>query len=210
MIRSRWDMVYAVSDIQGCYDKYQSILKKIALKDGDTLCVLGDAVDRGPDGVKILLDMMRRPNVRPFWGNHEYIMYSVIGRLGEKLNKKEFQAVKETFDLWMYNGGEPTYKACKSLGDAEMSKLLEYSERFSVHDEIRAGGNVFFCPTRGSAATSPASRSKAIPCPILSKNAWIMKKFISPTNTSSAGIPRPFLSTTDSRAGSTGKIAISP
>ena len=31
----------------------------------DTLYVLGDVIDRGPDGIKILQDMMLRPNVFP-------------------------------------------------------------------------------------------------------------------------------------------------
>ena len=49
---------YAISDIHGCYDKYISMLEKIGFNDGDTLYFLGDAVDRGPDGVKILLDTL--------------------------------------------------------------------------------------------------------------------------------------------------------
>ena len=47
-------MQYAVSDIHGCYDKYINLLRRIDLKDSDTLYVLGDMIDRGPDGLKIL------------------------------------------------------------------------------------------------------------------------------------------------------------
>ena len=56
-------MQYAVSDIHGCYDKYIQLLRRFDLRPTDTLYVLGDMIDRGPDGLKILLDMSMRPNI---------------------------------------------------------------------------------------------------------------------------------------------------
>ena len=64
-------MTYVVSDIHGCYDKYRELLRVIQLQPDDTLYVLGDVIDRGPDGFKILLDMAQRPNVVGLLGNHE-------------------------------------------------------------------------------------------------------------------------------------------
>ena len=54
-------MVYAVSDIHGCYDKYIDLLNEINFSPDDTLYVLGDVIDRRPDGFKIMLDMAQRP-----------------------------------------------------------------------------------------------------------------------------------------------------
>ena len=51
-------MKYVISDIHGHFDKYKEMLEKINFTDGDTLYILGDVVDRGPDGIKILQDMM--------------------------------------------------------------------------------------------------------------------------------------------------------
>ena len=45
-------MIYAMSDIHGCFDKYRAMLSEIQFKSTDTLYVLGDVIDRGPDGVK--------------------------------------------------------------------------------------------------------------------------------------------------------------
>ena len=56
-------MIYVVSDLHGCYDKYREMIEKLALKESDLLYVLGDVVDRGPDGIRILLDMNERSNV---------------------------------------------------------------------------------------------------------------------------------------------------
>ena len=51
-------MIYVMSDIHGCYDKYKKMLEKIALSEEDTLYLLGDVVDRGEHGMKILLDIL--------------------------------------------------------------------------------------------------------------------------------------------------------
>ena len=40
-------------------DKYIKMLEKINFSDSDTLYILGDVVDRGPDGIKILLDIAK-------------------------------------------------------------------------------------------------------------------------------------------------------
>ena len=40
-------MIYAVSDLHGCYDKYRNMLEKIHFSETDTLYILGDVVDRG-------------------------------------------------------------------------------------------------------------------------------------------------------------------
>ena len=78
-------MHYVISDIHGCYDKYLAMLEKLNFGDDDMLYFLGDAVDRGPDGIKILLDMMGRKNVVPFLGNHEDMFYRVIRSIGREL-----------------------------------------------------------------------------------------------------------------------------
>ena len=46
--------------IHGCYEQYRLLLEKIRFSDNDKLYVLGDAVDRGPEPIKVLQDMMRR------------------------------------------------------------------------------------------------------------------------------------------------------
>lgn len=53
-------MRYVISDIHGCYEQYRLLLEKIRFSDNDELYVLGDAVDRGPEPIKVLQDMMRR------------------------------------------------------------------------------------------------------------------------------------------------------
>ena len=46
--------VYVCSDIHGLREKYDALLENIDL-DQDTLMILGDVIDRGPDGYFILI-----------------------------------------------------------------------------------------------------------------------------------------------------------
>ena len=71
-------MIYAMSDLHGCYDKYIKMLEKINFGDDDTLYILGDIVDRGPDGIKILQDVMKRKNVVALRGNHDFLAHYIL------------------------------------------------------------------------------------------------------------------------------------
>lgn len=56
-------MIYAVSDLHGCYDKYRKMLEQIKFCDTDTLYVLGDVVDRGDGGLSHVALRWRRTNL---------------------------------------------------------------------------------------------------------------------------------------------------
>ena len=80
-------MIYAVSDLHGCYDRYRKLLDKLNLGEQDTLYVLGDALDRGPEGFRILSDMASRPQVVGLLGNHEAMALDALpGLLGSLEN----------------------------------------------------------------------------------------------------------------------------
>lgn len=61
-------MQYTVSDIHGCYDKYIELLRCLDLKQSDTLYILGDMIDCGPDGLKDLDGRFPAPQYRPVPG----------------------------------------------------------------------------------------------------------------------------------------------
>lgn len=60
---------YVISDIHGNYDAYKEMLKKIRFSEEDMLYILGDILDRGPQPIKVVLDLMERPNdpEKPLW-----------------------------------------------------------------------------------------------------------------------------------------------
>lgn len=61
--------VYCTTDLHGCYEAWSKIKEK--LDDTDILYYLGDAIDRGPRGLEIMLEMLKMPNVIYLKGNHE-------------------------------------------------------------------------------------------------------------------------------------------
>ena len=67
-------MIYVMSDIHGNRVKFDSIMEQIGLNAEDTLYVLGDIVDRGPDPIGILRQVMGMDNVKMLLGNHEHMM----------------------------------------------------------------------------------------------------------------------------------------
>lgn len=134
-------MIYVMSDLHGCYDKYTAMLEKINLKYDDTLYILGDVIDRGPDGVKILLDMMAHHNIVPLLGNHEYMAYEALKRINVEITEDNYdkqldRATMDIFQDWLYNGGYYTLKAFTMLNQSMRKSVLEYIEEFSLYEII--------------------------------------------------------------------------
>ena len=92
-------MIYAMSDLHGCYDKYIKMLEKINFGDNNTLYILGDIVDRGPDGIKILQDTMKRKNVIVIRGNHDYTAYRLLKMFSSPLDSIEYEKARVFYYL---------------------------------------------------------------------------------------------------------------
>ena len=45
--------IYVISDIHGEYDLFMKMLEKIKFQDTDTLYILGDILDRGPNPIHL-------------------------------------------------------------------------------------------------------------------------------------------------------------
>lgn len=153
-------MIYAISDIHGCWDKYRKLLKKINFGLDDTLYVLGDVIDRGPDGFKIMLDMARRPNVINLMGNHEamavqalsHILCAVLQVSSSALP----EAAEEDVELWFYNGGELSLADFLWLNDGQTQIVWDYMRDMPLYQEITAGGQKFVLVHSGLENFSPS------------------------------------------------------
>ncbi len=144
------NMTYVMSDLHGCYDKYMAMLEKIGFSDEDTLYILGDVCDRGEDGIKILQDMMTRPNVIPLLGNHDWTFYAVLQRLKKPMTGEEGGVLQSLYADWLaYNGGTPTVRAYLALSPEERKKIEDYLGVFRIYEEVTAGGKQFFLSHAG-------------------------------------------------------------
>ena len=97
-------MIYVMSDIHGQARRFHSILDQIALKDEDTLYILGDVIDRNPDGIRILKEIMSRPNMKMLLGNHELMMLQSLHYPSD-----EATAPSPYLSRWYRNGGKVTH-----------------------------------------------------------------------------------------------------
>ncbi|MBE7021223.1 MAG: serine/threonine protein phosphatase [Ruminococcaceae bacterium] len=140
-------MIYVMSDIHGAYDKYKRMLDKIDFKEEDTLYILGDVIDRGEDGIKILFDMMMRDNVFPFLGNHEYMAYGALKSLSTEITEEiidtDVKNILELYEAWMENGGASTLKKFRELSLDERESVFDYIEEFAGVEEIKVNGKSF-------------------------------------------------------------------
>ena len=137
-------MVYVMSDLHGCFDKYKAMLEKIHFSEEDILYILGDVVDRGNDGIKILLDMMERKNVIPLLGNHDYTAKKLLELLfleGQKYNE---DGLVEALKAWTSDGGDTTLKSFASLDSADKIKVLKYLNTFLIYEELEVAGVKYF------------------------------------------------------------------
>ena len=143
-------MHYVFSDLHGCYDQYRQMLDKLALSPDDTLYFLGDAMDRGPDGFKILFDMMEQPNIVPILGNHEDMFYKSASRYGKQLPALERAEERRSFRNWTErNGGDITWAAFCALPEPARQRALAYVERFRLYEELTVAGRRFLLAHAG-------------------------------------------------------------
>ena len=109
-------MIYVMSDIHGCYDKYIKMIEKIQLKEEDTLYVLGDVLDRGPEGIRTLLDLSKRKNAVLLRGNHDHQAGILLSNLHMLDDKKCPSELVELYGIWLSDGGKSTAVDSKQTG----------------------------------------------------------------------------------------------
>ena len=107
-------MHYVLADIHGNTEAFDQILSMIDLKDNDHLYILGDVVDRGPDGIALLQRIRKMVNTTLLMGNHEYMMINALRHPRDIWHKS----------IWLRNGCEPTYDSfCTMSTDAQEDLL---------------------------------------------------------------------------------------
>ena len=135
-------MKYVVADIHGCYEEYMKLMQKIKLSDVDHLYILGDTLDRGPEPMKVLLDIMHRQNVTYIIGNHDYLFLYFIRKLGLDLSKVENMSEEDIIDFQAYleDGGLSSIKAFMKLTAEEKQAVCNFLEEANVYDDVIVGG----------------------------------------------------------------------
>jgi len=95
---------FAIGDIHGCARTLRQLLKVLGLAKTDTLYLLGDYIDRGPDSRGVIETILRMQeegfDLRPIYGNHEEMLLLAIRSSGV------FELIE-----WLEQGGAATLKS---------------------------------------------------------------------------------------------------
>lgn len=81
---------FAIGDIHGCILTFKKLLKKIDLQPSDSLYVLGDMIDRGPNSSAVLDIIIKLKekgyNIFPLKGNHEQMLLNALDDSPERIH----------------------------------------------------------------------------------------------------------------------------
>ena len=102
------------------------MLKKIQFSEDDILILLGDVIDRGPDGIALLLEIMEMPNVIMLLGNHEYMMLQYLSP----------EATSTEIRRWNRNGNTPTLAAYLKQKAKVQQRIRTYLRTRPTHLEL--------------------------------------------------------------------------
>lgn len=125
---------YVMGDIHGEADRFHGMLERIHFSEEDTLILLGDVIDRGSDGIALLLEIMQMPNVIMLLGNHEYMMLQYLSP----------DATDTDIRRWNKNGNEPTLSAYLKLSKDVQQKIIAYLLTLPTHLALEVNGKRFY------------------------------------------------------------------
>lgn len=109
-----------MSDIHGLSDRFFEMLDLLNLNEQDHVYILGDVIDRGPDGIEILQYIKAQDNFTLLMGNHELMMLEYYETKANLL--PDLMVIQR----WYRNGCEPTIKEFDKLSKEKQKELLTY------------------------------------------------------------------------------------
>lgn len=119
-------MHYVMADTHGNSEAFDVILSMIDLKDDDYLYILGDLIDRGPDGIALLQRIRQMENCELLLGNHEFMMINALR------NRNDDWAMR----VWRKNGCQSTKASFRVLDAEAQEDLLQYLEGLPLQTSV--------------------------------------------------------------------------
>lgn len=121
--------IYVISDLHGHKNAFFSMLEKINWNENDRMYILGDVIDRGPDGIELLKYIKEQKNMKLFLGNHEDMMMKSLTTSADMW-----------MGTWMFNGGDATLSAYEKLSRQEQEECLSYIKSLPLYEMIEVEG----------------------------------------------------------------------
>ncbi len=140
-------MVYVTSDLHGYpLEKFLAFLKKSGFTENDFLVIIGDVIDRGSDGAKILEWIIEQDNVELIIGNHELMMLKCEFAFME-INEGTVQSITSekmrSLKNWAKNGAEPTLTGLSKLPREKLLRIVDYLKGCNYYEDVKIGDRRF-------------------------------------------------------------------
>ncbi len=127
----------AIGDIHGCATALRTLLAALELTSNDTLVMLGDAIDRGPDSRDVLEQLLassEKCHLVPILGNHEQMLLDAVD---DKIPLQD----------WLIHGGAETLDsygpgaALAEVSQEHIDFLCTWGDYHKTADYFFAHGN---------------------------------------------------------------------
>lgn len=107
---------YVFSDVHGHAATLDRLLSRISPSSSDSIYMLGDMIDRGPDPVRVMKICHELDNCCVLKGNHEDLMLDFLAHPQDPLAHYN----------WVLNGGVTTAEGLTELAMLERNELLDW------------------------------------------------------------------------------------
>ena len=138
---------YVMADIHGEYDIFIKMLEKIKFSEDDTMYIIGDVVDRGPNPIKTLLHIIDNKNIHLLCGNHEltatmclnFLLKDITEEMVANINEEMLGLLAE----WKINGGGSTMNELFECDKDTRNKVFNYLLTLKTYKELEVNGQKF-------------------------------------------------------------------
>jgi serine/threonine protein phosphatase 1 len=137
------DVIYAVGDIHGSYNKLVALMEKIPIDyENDTLVFIGDYIDRGPNSYEVIEYLLELKNKYPdivfLKGNHEEMLEKYL--VGRSRMDYLLNGGQQTLESYVNNRGNRSDQPIPETHLHFFQTLLPYyetDEYIFVHAGLR-------------------------------------------------------------------------
>ena len=135
--------IYVMSDIHGEGDMFHAMLEQIHFSESDTLYILGDVIDRGPDGIALLQEIRKTPNMIMLMGSHEYMMLRALGYPYDPYDPTSELIREDATEHWYRNGGKVTHDHWKHIRKSLRKEIIQYLLALPLNIDVEVNGKPY-------------------------------------------------------------------
>ncbi|MBE6529651.1 MAG: hypothetical protein E7680_03490 [Ruminococcaceae bacterium] len=137
-------MTYVIANPCGNLEKFQNLLSKIKFSDADTLYVIGNLADFGPDPIGLVEELSYRPNIYPVAGERDYLAARLLSGFDKmSAGKAPEPGFAEEMGDWVRDGGLSTMEGYRNLDADGREGILDYLCEMPLFEELNIKGKTY-------------------------------------------------------------------